>query len=101
MSRQRLLRLLWHESLAQPLTPWASGRRDHGRLMYGSARLAATVGLFANDLRNLWLRCEVVAKTAILRNPFHGVICPVGRVAARYDRRKRTRVNKSERPARY
>ena len=56
MSRQRLLCPLWHESLAKPLTSWVSGRRGHGRFLYGSARLAAIDGLFGNDLRNLWLR---------------------------------------------
>jgi hypothetical protein len=39
MSPQRLLCPLWHESLAQPLTSWVSGRPDHGRFVYGSAGL--------------------------------------------------------------
>jgi len=57
MSPQRLLCPLWHESLAQPLTSWVSGRPGHGRFVYGSAGLAASDGLFGNDLRNLWLTC--------------------------------------------
>ena len=72
MSRQKLLGLLWHESLAQPLTSWASGRRDHSRLMYGRPASRPLTGCSATTLRN----------------PFHGVICPVGGVAALYDRRK-------------
>ena len=137
MSPQRLLCPLWHESLAQPLTSWVSGRPDHGRFVYGSAGLAASDGLFGNELRNLWLTCAAAADLgeanprsrkprahqlysspdhrgdfdgekpvkvptvfevrkvrftragcAILRNPFRGVICPVGGVAGRYDRRK-------------
>jgi hypothetical protein len=137
MSSQRLLCPLWHESLAWPRTSWASGRPDHGRFVYGSAGLAASDGLFGNELRNLWLTCAAAADLgeanpqsrkprahqpysspdhrgdfygekpakvptvfelrkvrfmragcAILRNPFRGVICPVGGVAGRYDRRK-------------
>jgi hypothetical protein len=138
MSPQRLLCPLWHESLAQPLISWVSGRPGHGRFVYGSAGLAATDELFGNELRNLWLTCAAVAGLgeadppshasprahqpysspdhrgdfdgekpakvptvfefrkvrfiragcAILRNPFRGVICPVGGVAGRYDRRK-------------
>ena len=57
MSPQRLLCPLWHESLAQPLTSWVSGRPGHGRFVYGSAGLAAGGGLFGNELRNLWLTC--------------------------------------------
>jgi hypothetical protein len=57
MSRQGLLWPLWHESLAEPRTSWASGRPGHGRLVYGSAGLPAGGGLFGNDLRNLWLTC--------------------------------------------
>src|ERR1700757_191726 len=57
MSRQGLLCPLWHESLAEPRTSWASGRPGHGRLMYGSAGLPAGGGLFGNALRNLWLTC--------------------------------------------
>ena len=137
MSPQRLLCPLWHESLAQPLTSWVSGRPDHGRFVYGSAGLSASDGLFGNELRNLWLTCAAAADLgeanpqsrkprahqlysspdhrgdfdgekpvkvpmvfevrkvlftragcAILRNPFRGVICPVGGIAGRYDRRK-------------
>ena len=137
MSPQRLLCPLWHESLAQPLTSWVSWRPHHGRFVYGSAGLAASDGLFGNELRNLWLTCAAAADLseaspqsrkhrahqlysspdhrgdfdgekpvkvpmvfevrkvlftragcAILRNPFRGVICPVGGVAGRYDRRK-------------
>jgi len=57
MSRQGLLCLLWHESLAEPRTSWVSGRPGHGRMVYGSAGLPAGGGLFGNDLRNLWLTC--------------------------------------------
>jgi hypothetical protein len=107
MSRQGLLWPLWHESLAERRTSWVSRRPGHGRLVYGSAGLPAGGGLFDNDLRNLWLTClagpqahkcriaSVVLRSpvpvggdAILRNPFHGVIRPVGGVAGRYDRRK-------------
>jgi hypothetical protein len=61
MSSQRLLCPLWHESLAWPRTSWASGRPDHGRFVYGSAGLAASDGLFGNELRNLWLTCAAAA----------------------------------------
>ena len=99
MSRQRLLCPLWHESLGERRTSWISGRPGHGRLVYGSAGLPASGGPFGNDLRNLWLTCLAglpghaggpvpVGGDAILRNPFHGVIRPVGGVAGRYDRRK-------------
>jgi hypothetical protein len=57
MSRQGLLRPLWHESLTGPRTSWVSGRPGHGRLVYGSAGLPAGGGLFGNPLRNLWLTC--------------------------------------------
>jgi hypothetical protein len=117
MSPQRLLCPLWHESRAQPLTSWFSGRPDHGRFVYGSARPPRTSvkltpqsrkprahqlysspdhrGDFDGEkpakvhtvfevLKVLFTR----AGCAILRNPFRGVICPVGGVAGRYDRRK-------------
>ena len=61
MSPQRLLCPLWHESLAQPLTSWVSWRPHHGRFVYGSAGLAASDGLFGNELRNLWLTCAAAA----------------------------------------
>lgn len=61
MSPQRLLCPLWHESLAQPLISWVSGRPHHGRFVYGSAGLAASAGLFGNEPRNLWLTCAAAA----------------------------------------
>jgi hypothetical protein len=69
MSPQRLLCPLWHESLAQPLTSWVSGRPDHGRFVYGSARLAASDGLFGNELRNLWLTCPAAADLGAANPP--------------------------------
>jgi hypothetical protein len=71
MSPQRLLCPLWHESLAQPLTSWVSGRHDHGRFVYGSAGLAATDGLFGNEPRNLWLTCAAVADLGEANPPSH------------------------------
>jgi hypothetical protein len=100
MSRQRLLWPLWHESLAEPRTSWVSGQPCHGRLVYGSAGLPpcsspdhrgdfdgeeqAKVPTVFESRKARFLR----AGCAILRNPFRGVICPVGGVAGRYDRRQ-------------
>jgi len=116
MSPQRLLCPLWHESLAQPITFWVSGRPHHGRFVYGSAA-AADLGVANPQSRKprahqlysspdhrgdfdgekpvkvptVFESRKVLftrAGCAILRNPFRGVICPVGGVAGRYDRRK-------------
>lgn len=116
MSPQGLLCPLWHESLAQPLTSWVSGQPDMTAsctvapaaadlgeanppvtqapgtpavliagsswgLRRGKAGQVPTVFEFR---KVLFTR----AGCAILRNPFRGVICPVGGVAGRYDRRK-------------
>lgn len=116
MSPQRLLCPLWHESLAQPITFWVSGRPHHGRFVYGSAA-AADLGVAnppvtqapgtpavliagsswglrrgkaGQSTHGLEFRKVLFTRAgcAILRNPFRGVICPVGGVAGRYDRRK-------------
>jgi hypothetical protein len=44
-----------------PLPPGFPGAPDHGRFVYGSAGLAASDGLFGNELRNLWLTCAAAA----------------------------------------
>jgi hypothetical protein len=69
MSPQRLLCPLWHESLAQPLTSWVSGRPGRGRFVYGSAGLAASDVLFGNELRNPWLTCAAAADLGAANPP--------------------------------
>lgn len=116
MSPQRLLCPLWHESLAQPLTSWVSGgptmaasctvarppwisvkltpqsRKPRAHQPYSSpdhrgdfdGEKPVKVPTVFEVRKVLFTR----AGCAILRNPFRGVICPVGGVAGRYDRRK-------------